>query len=210
MQSESIKELATALAKVQANIKPVKKDKTAKIPTKSGGSYTYHYADLSSVWDACRELLTSNGLSVVQMPEAANGGSDIYLSTILMHSSGEWLSSMLLLRPTDTTPQALGSAITYARRYALAAMVGIVADEHDDGNAASQPAQQRAAQAQPTNGNLASEPQKKKLFAIWKNGGFDGKLQDWIKESYGCDIDAISMKDASAAIELLQPSEQPA
>ena len=60
MQSESIKELATALAKVQAGIKPVKKDKTAKIPTKSGGSYSYNYADLSSVWDTCRDPLSSN------------------------------------------------------------------------------------------------------------------------------------------------------
>lgn len=142
MQSDSIKELATALAKVQANIKPVKKDKTAKIPTKSGSSYSYHYADLSSVWDACRDLLTSNGLSVVQMPEAAGGGNEIYLTTILMHASGEWLSSMLLLRPSDTTPQSLGSAITYARRYALAAMVGIVADDDDDGSAGSQTRQQ--------------------------------------------------------------------
>jgi hypothetical protein len=146
MQSDSIKELATALAKVQAHIKPVKKDKTAKIPTKSGGSYTYHYADLSSVWDACRELLAANGLAVVQMPEAAHGGNELYLTTTLMHTSGEWMSSMLLLRPSDTTPQALGSAITYARRYALAAMIGIVADEDDDGAAASQPQQRPQAQ----------------------------------------------------------------
>lgn len=211
MMSESIKELATALAKVQATIQPVKKDKTAKIPTKSGGSYSYHYADLSSVWDACRDLLSSNGLSVVQMPEAANGGSDIYLTTILMHTSGEYVSSMLILRPTDTTPQALGSAITYARRYALAAMVGIVADEDDDGNAASQPQQQRQAQA--TNGNghttdaLASDKQKKMLFAIWSKQHYEGKLQEWVEETYGCDLDALTMKNASDAINRLdQPS----
>lgn len=135
-RSEALNELATALATFQGTIGSVGKDKTANIPTKSGGSYSYSYADLSSIWDAIRKPLSESGLSVVQMPEIGDGM--VYVSTLVLHTSGQWIQSTVGTRPADTTPQAIGSAITYLRRYGLGAMLGIVTDVDDDGAAGSQ------------------------------------------------------------------------
>jgi hypothetical protein len=128
--SEQINELATALAKAQAKIEGATKDKT-------NPHFRSSYADLASVWDACRSALTSNGLSVSQTAGASEDGR-VRVTTILMHSSGQWLCDDLVMKPVKDDPQGVGSCITYARRYALAAIVG-VAPEDDDGNAASLP-----------------------------------------------------------------------
>lgn len=122
-----MKELASALAKAQAAMKPALKDST-------NPHFKSKYADLTSVWEACREALTKNGLSVAQVTEF--DGDVTWIRTILMHSSGEMLEGRYPLRPVQNTPQGMGSCISYARRYALAAMVGVVADD-DDGQAAS-------------------------------------------------------------------------
>lgn len=198
MQSDSIKELATALAKAQATIQPANKNAT-------NPHFRSKYADLGAIWDACRKPLADNGLSIVQMPTDSGDGR-VALTTMLLHISGEYISSTCSTRLQQDSAQGVGSALTYLRRYALAAMVGIVADEDDDGNAASQPQQQRQAQTPNGNGHsgLASDKQKKMLFAIWNKAGFEGRLQDWIQENYNCEIDALTMKDASAAIETLQ------
>lgn len=125
--SDSIKEIATALSKAQAVIAGAVKDKT-------NPHFKNDYADLSSVWDACRKPLTDNGLSVAQT--AATDEGRVGVTTLLMHSSGEWISDTLFMKPTKDDPQGVGSCITYARRYALASMVG-VAPADDDGNEAS-------------------------------------------------------------------------
>jgi len=129
------KEIATALVAAQKAIKPAIKDaKNAafKRPGESDGS---RYADLASVWDACREALTENGIAVVQVPNF--DGNDVWLETTLLHTSGETITGRYPLRPTKNDPQGYGSALTYARRYSLAAMIGVVADDDDDGNSAS-------------------------------------------------------------------------
>jgi hypothetical protein len=95
------------------------------------------YASLSSIWDAVRDPLTRHGLSVVQTfcPDHAEG--EIKLVTILMHKSGQSIQSTMRMPMTKHDPQGMGSAASYARRYALAAMVGATSDDDDDGNAAS-------------------------------------------------------------------------
>lgn len=108
-------------------MKPALKDST-------NPHFKSKYADLTSVWEACRDALTKNGLSVSQVTDFE--GEATFIRTILLHSSGEMLEGKYPLRPVQNTPQGMGSAISYARRYALAAMVGVVADD-DDGNAAS-------------------------------------------------------------------------
>jgi hypothetical protein len=127
-KSDDIKELAMALSKTQAILKGALKDS-------SNPFFKSTYADLASVWEACREPLAANGLSVVQTP-CNDTPDNIALETILMHSSGQWISSVFSMPVSKHDAQAVGSAITYARRYALAAMVGI-APEDDDGNKAS-------------------------------------------------------------------------
>jgi hypothetical protein len=128
MQStESINELATALAKAQGEI-------TGALKSSLNPFYKSHYSDLASCWDACREPLSKNGLSVVQPAEVDEQG--VVVTTMLMHTSGQWIRSSLRMIPKDGTPQSVGSGIAYGRRYGLTAMIGI-AQIDDDGNAAS-------------------------------------------------------------------------
>jgi len=123
-----MKELAVAMAKAQAQVKTALKD--SKNP-----AFKSSYADLASIWDACREALNKNGLSIIQRTDFSE--QDIWLETMLLHVSGDSISSRYPLRPLKQDPQGYGSALTYAKRYTLASMVGVVADEDDDGNAAS-------------------------------------------------------------------------
>lgn len=127
-KSEQINELATALAKAQASVKAALKDH-------SNPFFKSKYADLSSVWEACRKALSENGLSVSQLPSTGEGQA-VGLETMLLHSSGQWLSEKMTAPVAKWDAQGIGSAITYLRRYALAAMVGVVADEDDDGEKA--------------------------------------------------------------------------
>ncbi len=122
MISNDIKELAAALAKVQAKLVPAPKDSENPF-------FKSKYADLVSVWDACRGPLTENGFSVTQLIKGDR------LDTYLLHSSGEYVVASCPILAKDQSAQAMGSAITYARRYSLAAVVGVVADD-DDGEAA--------------------------------------------------------------------------
>lgn len=132
--SEQINELAAALSKVQSAMKPAKKDSTNPF-------FKSKYADLSSVWEACKDELTKNGLAVCQTMESTERGEGV--RTTLMHSSGQWISGVLVLNPAKNDPQGIGSALTYARRYGLAAILGIVTED-DDGNAASRPEVKKA------------------------------------------------------------------
>lgn len=124
-KSESIKNLTAALVKFQKAMAPVKKE--ANNPF-----FKSSYADLSSIIEAIRKPLSENGLSFTQFPTGEGG-----LITILMHESGEFIEETFSMRPVGTKPQDIGSAITYARRYALGAVLGIATEADDDGNAAS-------------------------------------------------------------------------
>ena len=128
-KSEQINELATALAKAQGAITPAIKDSNNPF-------FKSQYADLASVWDACRKPLSENGLSVVQTID----GND-KLETTLLHSSGQFISSTLSIVAKDQTSQSIGSAITYARRYALSAIIGICPDDDDAEAAMGRPSE---------------------------------------------------------------------
>lgn len=121
-RSDSIKEIATALSKAQAILTGAVKDSV-------NPHFRNRYADLASCWEACRKALTSNGIAVVQMPERDDRG--YYVETLLTHSSGEWIASKCYIHLQKDDPQGLGSAITYARRYGLSAMVGICPEDDD-------------------------------------------------------------------------------
>ena len=129
-QSDSIGSLVKALVNVQGEIKPAKKESENPF-------FHSKYADLGAVWESCRALLKANGLVVIQTTKVV--GTDVVLVSTLAHVSGEWIKGELLLIPVKRDPQGIGSSISYARRYALAALLGIVSDEDDDGNAASMP-----------------------------------------------------------------------
>ena len=121
-KSESIKELATALNKFQAECSGAKKD--ADNPF-----FGSKYANLEAVINCAKSALDNNGLAVSQFPIMDQGYCGV--ETILMHSSGEWISNTLLLACKKQDPQAMGSAITYARRYAYQSVLGIPSEDDD-------------------------------------------------------------------------------
>jgi hypothetical protein len=123
-RSETIGKLAEALAKAQAQIDGAKKDNV-------NPHFKSKYADLASVWEACREALSSAGLAVVQTVSVGAGTDRPVLVTTLVHSSGEWMSGEIPLMMTKADMQGLGSAITYARRYGLAAIAGVSPEDED-------------------------------------------------------------------------------
>jgi hypothetical protein len=136
-QSPSIAKLAKAICTAQRGLKPVKKEVNNPFFNKK-------YADLAAVWEALKPF-HENGIAITQSPVACGRAGHICLETQLTHESGEWMRSTLELPLTKNDPQGAGSALTYARRYALGCMTGVVTEEDDDGNAASgnqhQPAQ---------------------------------------------------------------------
>jgi len=127
--SEQIDKLAAALSKAQSVLKGAKADSTNPF-------FKSSYADLESVWDAIRGPLTDNGLSVTQTTDVTEFGP--VLVTTLIHSSGQWISGrypLISAKPND--PQALGSATSYARRYTLAAIMGVYQSDDDAEKAVS-------------------------------------------------------------------------
>lgn len=127
LTSENINEIAAALSKAQVEV-------GAAIEDKKNPHFRSSYASLYSIWCACKEAVTNNGLSITQ-PTSIEGDI-LMLHTILMHSSGQWIRSKTPVSAAKMTPQAIGSAITYMRRYSLAAIVGVAPGDDDDGNAA--------------------------------------------------------------------------
>lgn len=128
-RATEVDKLAPALVKAQGMIEGATKGK-------KNDHFRSKYADLGAVWDACRDALQANELAVVQLPCEAPGGH-IGLITTILHSSGQTLSAKFFMPLKDpSNPQAAGSALTYARRYALSAAIGICPVD-DDGNQAS-------------------------------------------------------------------------
>ena len=121
-KSETIGKLSLALSVVQKQLKPA-------VENSKNPFFKSKYADLGSVWDSVRKLLAENELVIIQMPTDVGG-----LTTILSHSSGEFISSTMYI-PAKEDAHGVGSAISYARRYALASFVGVVTEDDDGNNA---------------------------------------------------------------------------
>jgi hypothetical protein len=173
-RSESIKEIGKALGLFHT--------KVAKIPkTDSNPFFKSKYAALPSILDAIQIPLEESGLVFTQLPDGE------FLTTLLIHfESGEYISSSYKMNPVKTDPQSIGSAITYARRYALGAILGLNIDEDDDGNKASQP--QKPAQSQevelPWLNLLDKEGNpKEKILARLQQVFAEGQTIDELKKS---------------------------
>ena len=120
-------ELAKALAAAQAKIKNASLNKT-------NPHFKSKYADLAAIRDAVMPALAEQSIAVTQTTEVHGDGAQFMLCTRLTHSSGQWIESQYPLPLATDRPQAMGSALTYARRYCLSAIVGIASEEDDDGN----------------------------------------------------------------------------
>jgi hypothetical protein len=164
-KSPTITKLAAALSKAQSRIENALKDST-------NPHFKSRYADLASVVAACKVALSSNGLSIVQIPFA--DGPKVSVKTVLMHDSGEYISGVLSMTAQQNTPQSIGSCITYARRYALASFTGVAPDDDDGNEATAKPTErqiEKQAERQPqkvTNADSQS-PQKSEPVKVTNN-----------------------------------------
>lgn len=140
-RSESTAKLAEALAKAQGAMKPA-------VMGSTNPHFRSKYASLAEVMDAIREPFAANGLAVVQGVDEQDD-SGLTITTTLLHGSGEWIESSVHVPVGSGNAQQVGSALTYARRYSLSALCGVVADEDDDGNAAAASPAPPATQAAP-------------------------------------------------------------
>jgi hypothetical protein len=145
--SDSINELAAALAKAQLKIKNATLNKI-------NPHFRSKYADLAAVRDAVTGPLAEQGLSITQMTGESEGKLVVY--TRLLHSSGQWIESAYPIINDTNKPQAMGSALTYARRYSIAALCNIASEEDDDGNEA-----QEHGRKDPDMRNMTGDPSAK-------------------------------------------------
>lgn len=208
--------LAEALAAFQAEMPTVAKSKTAKVPTKSGGSYSYSYADLADVTEAAMPILTKHGLSFATCPRQTERGYE--LRGVLLHISGDSLEGSLPIN--GNSPQEMGSSLTYMRRYLFGCLTGIVTDNDDDGQLAqaakrqSRSAQQAAPAAEPAreSGELITDQQVKALNALLREAGLTTNEDRYAWLSRGCQREITSSKqltkvEASRAIDALKKAK---
>lgn len=182
--SDSLDKIAPALVAAQREMANAAKNAT-------NPHFRSQYADLAEIVNTTRPVLTQHGLSVVQSPSFADGV--VTLETMILHSSGQWISTTCAAVPVKTDPQGVGSAITYLRRYSLAAACGI-AQEDDDGEAAvgrgANGRQPRPAPAKPEPApELASEGQLNAIAEAMHHDEITeeerGKVQTWLAEREG-------------------------
>lgn len=188
-QSEIINELAAALSKAQGEMQAAIKDKVNPF-------YKSSYADLGSVWDAARPVLSKYGLCVMQTTELVPERNQIVMVTTLAHTSGQWVKSYLPLNPSKNDSQGIGAAITYLRRYSLSAIVGVVCDDDDDGETAvgrGKNVPQNAANVQQPVSNVPDKPEetlgKAEIIALTNlvqnlDEENQKSFREWIKKNF--------------------------
>lgn len=134
-QSANIGDLMTALAKAQGEIGDIERDRTVKVQSRAGGSYEFSYATLAAIIKGIKKPLSDNGISYTQVINY-NDGDRLYYLTTSLHFKNQWIASVCPLIIQHEGNQQFGSAATYMKRYTLAALVGVAAEEDDDANAA--------------------------------------------------------------------------
>jgi hypothetical protein len=173
-QSETLAALAKALSGFQAECEGAKKNAV-------NPHLKNKYADLASIWEAIHEPLAKHGLSVVQLPAAGEKG-ELRLRTRLLHESGEWLESEIAMPIGKLDPQGYGSALTYARRYALAAMLGVT--QEDDDAAAAVKGKVERREHREADAWAPNQAQIKRAYAIGQSAGLTSEEVDKVARKY--------------------------
>lgn len=196
--SPEITELSKALIEVQKHLQPAIKD--AENPFARN-----RYATLNSVMDSCRMALLENGILLTQYPVPVEG-TNLGLVTKLVHArTGQFQASLAVIPLAKPDPQAMGSAFTYGRRYALSAMLGIVSEEDDDGNAASGRNSQARVRGMKVTGGQSSSTMSKRaapvdrvplsqLLADLGLSELTPCYRAYLRKEYGCSTDKITVE----------------
>jgi len=186
--SESINELAAALAKAQGQMTTAVKDKTNPFLKST-------YADLASVMAAARGPLSANGLAVIQAAETFDDSGIVSVTTMLTHSSGQWISGTIGMAPGEergkSSAQVLGSIITYLRKYGYSSIAGVAAadDDDDDGNAAQgRPSAHPAPKPEPVAPPIANGESQEHWFDV---GNTSKAVAAWLDTTFGVKIEAV-------------------
>lgn len=209
-QSETIAALAAALVAAQAEMPEVPKGATGQI-----GQAKRKYSDIADVIETVRPVLFKHALSYVQFPGTDDRGVTT-VTTRLVHASGEWMEGTVSMPSGGNGAQGVGSAITYARRYSLVAMLGL-ASEDDDGAGASAPPprQQQQRQARPpadppANPNGITDAQRRKLQALANEKGYGerGKRLDYWTSFLGRPVETANGLTKDEAARLIDDMEK--
>lgn len=199
-QSASIAKLAAALVAVQGELKAVTKD--ALNP-----HFKARYASLDALTDTVRPILAKHGIALVQGGDNVDASS-VAIETMLLHSSGEWVSNNFIMPLEKPTAQSAGSAISYGRRYGLSSLLALTTDEDDDGaKASAPPAKKAAAPAKPTNNEtsidirtLASVEQRGELQALGSDAALSPPYKKRINELLAAPLTAAKADTTIAAL----------
>lgn len=186
--SPEIDQIAAALAKAQAGAEPPLKDSSVEVTMKQGSKYKFDYATLNAVIESMRRPLSENGLWFMQtLRGPGKAWSGQMLVTTLLHSSGQWLASEMPISRNEAGWQSYGSALTYAKRYSLCALLGVAAEEDDDANIADENAAQKRERRKASGPLTITELQKQlRQFSVDLNlcGDID-ELNGLIMKSQG-------------------------
>lgn len=211
------------IAKVVGALLEAQKEFAAVPKDSDNPFFKSKYAALPDVIKITNPVLAKHGLGVSQLVTSVDGQDA--LTTTLFHTSGEFISSTALLHLVKNDPQAHGSAITYMRRYAFMSILGIVADEDDDGNAASshsapaskttynKPAETRSSGAPAGGGKPATEQMTRAVWAISHKGlGWDdSQMFDFIDTQAGrkvAELSDLTFTEAKAVIDALKTLQE--
>ncbi len=135
-ESSETGQIAAALVSALSKLRNPPRNRSVEVSTRGGGKYSFRYATLDKILDMARPVLAAEGLVLFQ-PISTNEKGGLVLVTRLLHRSGEWMETSIPLPTPGGDPQSFGSAVTYLRRYAVTALLGIASDEDDDANRAA-------------------------------------------------------------------------
>lgn len=200
-KSPQINELSKALTLVQGKIEDAKTDST-------NPHFKSRYPSLASVYASCRKLLSEHGIAIVQSPSVTEKG-EVRITTLMAHVSDQFIEDSFDLMPKDKSPQAYGSAVSYGRRYALMAMIGIASDD-DDGSSASTPYDHSTTQPVSANKNYSQGvSHQKQSVAIKTNPSeFSGDRGYVVTDRQLKRLYAIQMEQGWAKAEVSQYIEK--
>jgi len=192
--SDPFTNVINAIHDVQQNVGSIGKANKAEV-----GKYSYKYADITTIWNAIKEQLDKNGLTVMQAPTSSDPQlPGDFLETKIYHKSGEWVTDKMRLVVTRDDPQGMGAAITYARRYMLTAMFGLIVDDEDNDAA---------------NHRLATGEMKKEWVRAFTvihkkiNPDANPTYKDFMKfmeDTYGTELNKVLAKDSQTVLDTIK------